>query len=98
MTPVQVLDLRLVDGNGQTLAVAVVQVGPVEIRNVRVTDRGGRLFVRLPGTLMGKRLKPAVSLDELVFLELREAVLTEYRVATLAAPWADERHACAYQP
>lgn len=91
---VEVLDLRLSDGTGQTLAVAVVQVGPVEIRNVRVTDRDGRLFVRLPGTLMRKRLKPAVCLDEPVFLELREAVLAEYRVATGVDPWADERRAC----
>lgn len=94
MTAVEVLDLRLLDGTGQTLAVAVVQVGPVEIRNVRVTDRDGRLFVRLPGTLMRKRLKPAVCLDEPVFLELREAVLAEYRVVTGADPWADERRAC----
>ncbi|UKJ74510.1 hypothetical protein [Azospirillum brasilense] len=90
---VEVLDFRLSDGTGQTLAVAVVQVGPVEVRNVRVTNRDGRLFVRLPGTLMKKRLKPAVSLDELVFLELREAVLAEYRVATGADPWGDVRSA-----
>ncbi|KAA0686316.1 hypothetical protein [Azospirillum brasilense] len=90
---VEVLDLRLSEGTGQTLAIAVVQVGPVEIRNVWVTDRDGRLFVRLPGTLMRKRLKPAVCLDEPVFLELVDSVLAEYRVATGADPWGDVRSA-----
>ena len=69
----------------------VVQVGLVEIRNVRVTDRDERLFVRLPGTLMGKRLKPAVCLDEPVFLELVHSVLAEYRVVTGADPWGTSR-------
>ncbi|WP_448187914.1 hypothetical protein [Azospirillum sp. sgz301742] len=88
---VEVLDLRLAQSVGPVLAIAVVQVGPVEIRNVRVSERGGRLRVWLPSTVERCDLKPALRLDEPVFLELRRAVLAEYRRTIGADPWAHVR-------
>ncbi len=95
MTPVEVMDLRLADGNAQWLAEAVVRVGPVEIGHVRVIERKGCLLVKLPSALVSHRLVPAITLDEDVFLKLKDMVLAEYRTATWADPWADERRASA---
>lgn len=79
MTP-EVLDLRLT-GNESMRATAVVRIGFVEFRGVRVVEREGRMKVRLPGAVV----------DQPVFSDLRRAVLDAYRQAVEADPWADVR-------
>lgn len=75
----EILDLRL--GGRKALALAVIQIGPIIVRGVRVVERDGQLRVRLPG----------VTLEKPLFLEVLAAVLVEYRRVLEADPWADVR-------
>lgn len=78
---VEVLDLRLTEPGSRWLALAVVRVGPAEIRGVRMVRRDGRLKVHLPG----------VSLDKAVFLRLCSALDEAFREACEGDPWLDMR-------
>lgn len=75
---IEVISLIPVDGAG-TRAIATVRVDGVEIRQIRVIERGGNFQVRLPRTVThDKQWRPVVSLEKERFMELREALMWEF--------------------